>query len=103
MNCNWSGKIKVTLVFVSISWKKECWHNFKATSEEVIAIHSEKMKAKYIKKTYERVFFVTLQAGISQLHYELFSSKIIFRGFDWMTPSNDYFSLDDYLNKTLEK
>ena len=82
MNCNWSGKIKVTVVFVYISWKQEYWHNFKATSEEVIAIRSEKMKAKYIKKKYERVFFATLQAGISQLHYELFSSKIIFRGFD---------------------
>ena len=50
MNRNWTGKIQVTLLFVYISWKKELWHNFKASSEEVIVMRSEKMNAKYIKE-----------------------------------------------------
>ena len=42
---------------------------------------------------FERVFFVNLQVGISQLHYELTFSQIIFRILIKWTPLNDYFSL----------
>ena len=41
MNRNWTDKIQVTLLFVSISWKKEYLHDFKASLEEVIVMLSE--------------------------------------------------------------
>ena len=66
-------------------------------------MHSEKMKAKYMKKMCEKVFFVNLQAGISQLHYKLTSSQIVFRDFKYLFRfifSNSYLS---FLHKILEK
>ena len=59
-----------------------CSHNFKASSEEVIAIRSEKIKENTRRRMFARVFFVNLQAGISQIHYEFTSSLIIFRHFN---------------------
>ena len=50
MNRNCIGKLQVTLHFAYISLKKLGWHTFKASSEEVIVVHSEKMKAKYTKE-----------------------------------------------------
>ena len=85
MNRNCTGKIQVTLLFVYISWKKEYLHNIKASLEEVIAMRSEKMKAKYIKEyvwAKSFFFFVKVQATISQLYYKLISSQIILRDFD---------------------
>ena len=55
-------KLQVTLLSAYISWKKLCSHTFKASSEEVIAVHSEKMKAKYIKKDVWNSFFRKLSA-----------------------------------------
>ena len=69
----------------SIPLKKVWSHTFKASLEEIIVMLSEKMKAKNTwRGMCERVFFVKLQAGTSQLHYELASSQIIFRDFDWI-------------------
>ena len=65
-------------------------------SEEVIVMHSEKMKAKYVK---ENVW----KAGILQLHYKLTSSQIVFRDFKYLFRfifSNSYLS---FLHKILEK
>ena len=35
MNCNWKGKLQVTLLSVYVSWKILCSHTFKASSEEL--------------------------------------------------------------------
>ena len=50
MNRNGTGKLQVTLLFAYISGKKLCSHIFKASSEEVIVMRSEKTKAKYMKE-----------------------------------------------------
>ena len=81
MNCNWTGRLLVTLSFVYISRKKLNLHDFKASSEEVIVMRSEKMIAKYMEDVWKS-FFANLHAGILQLHYELTSSQIIFKDFD---------------------
>ena len=46
---------------------------------EVIVICSEKIKDKIRKGVSVKFFFVNLQAGILQFHYELTFSLIIFR------------------------
>ena len=51
--------------------KKLCLHALRASSEEIIMMHSGKMKAKYMKKVIikmmcERVFFVNSQAVASR-------------------------------------
>ena len=50
-------KLQVTLLFAYISWKKLFSHTFKASLEEVIVMHSEKMKAKYMKDDVWKSFF----------------------------------------------
>ena len=78
---------EVTLLFVYISWKKLCSHTFKASSEKVIVMYSEKwfILRKWGQNAWrsmsERVFFVNLQVGISQFRDRLTSSHIIFRDF----------------------
>ena len=47
-------------------------------------VYSEKMKTKAWRRMCERGFFVNLQVDISQLHYRLTSSQIIFRYFKYM-------------------
>ena len=59
-------------------------HSLKASLEEVIVKHSEKIKVKYMKEDAWKSFFVNLQAGISQLHYRLTSSQTIFRDFKYL-------------------
>ena len=78
MNRSLAGKLQVTLLSTYISWKKLCSHTFKDSPEDVIVMCSYKMKAKYM---YERVFPITLQVYISQIHYRLTYSQIIFRDF----------------------
>ena len=51
-------------------------------------VYSEKMKedvgnGRAWRRMCERVFFVNLQIGISQLHYRLTSSQEIFRNFKY--------------------
>ena len=55
-NCTWENvkcliQHKENWLSIYISWKKLCSHTFKASSEEGIVMHSEKMKAKYMKQT----------------------------------------------------
>ena len=50
MNRNWTGTLQVTLLSTYISRKKLCAQTFKASSEEVILMYSEKMKSKSMKK-----------------------------------------------------
>ena len=50
MNRNWAGKLQVILLFGYITRKKLCSQTFKASSEEVIVMRSEKMKEKYMKE-----------------------------------------------------
>ena len=57
MHRNWTGKLQVTLLSAHISRKKLCSQTFKASSEEVIVMYSEKMKAKYMKEDVWRSFF----------------------------------------------
>ena len=57
MSRNWTGKLQVTLLSAYISWKKLCSHTFKAFLEEVILMHSDKMKAKYMKEDMWKIFF----------------------------------------------
>ena len=57
MNRNWTGKLHVTLLSTYISRKKLCSQTFKASSEEVILIYSEKMKAKFMKKNVWKSYF----------------------------------------------
>ena len=57
MNRNWTGKLQVTLLSTYISRKKLCSQTFKASSEEVILMYSEKMKAKCMKKDVRKSFF----------------------------------------------
>ena len=57
MNRNWTGKLQVTLLSTFMSRKKLCSQTFKANSEEVILMYSEKMKAKCKKKDVWRSFF----------------------------------------------
>ena len=51
----------------------------------------------------KRVFFVNLQAGISQLHYELTSSQIVFRDFKYLLRFIFWNSYLSFLHKVLEK
>ena len=82
MNRNWTGKLQVTILSAYISWKKLCSHTFKPYLEEVIGVHHEKMKAKYMKEdVWKSFYFVNLEAGILQLHYKLTYSEIFCRDF----------------------
>ena len=78
---NWTGKLQVTPLLAYISWKKLCSRTLKVSSEKVILMSSEKMKAKCMKEDVWKSFFVNFQGGISQLQYELTSSQKIFRDF----------------------
>ena len=53
----------------------------KAFLEEVIVMHTQKMRAKYMKEDVWKSFFVNLHVGISQLHYRLASKQYIIRDF----------------------
>ena len=53
----------------------------KAFLEEVIVMHTQKMRAKYMKEDVWKSFFVNFHVGISQLHYRLASKQYIFRDF----------------------
>ena len=64
MNRDWTSKLQVILLAAK---KKLASHTFKASWEEVIVMHSGKMKAKYMKEDEWKSFFVNLQADISQL------------------------------------
>ena len=57
MNLNWTGKLQVTLFSTYIFGKKLCSQTFKASSEEVILMYSEKMKVKCMKKDVWKSFF----------------------------------------------
>ena len=58
MHRNWIDKLQVALLPAYISWKKLWSHTFKVSSEEVILMHSEKMKAKYKKDdVWKKSFF----------------------------------------------
>ena len=57
MNRNWTGKLQVALLSVYISWKKLYSHTFKASSEELITMYSQKVKAKYMKEDVWKSFF----------------------------------------------
>ena len=57
MNRNWTGKLQVTLLSTCISRKKLCSQTFRASSEEVILMYSEKMKSKCMKKSAWKSFF----------------------------------------------
>ena len=93
INRNWAGKLLVTLLAAYIFWKKLCSQTFKDSSEEVFRENIGKMD--------ERVFFVNLQVGISQLHYRLTSLHKQFSGkLSKWTHLNGYFSI---LCKMLEK
>ena len=81
MNRNGTGKLQVTLLFAYISGKKLCSHIFKASSEEVIVMRSEKTKAKYMKENVWKSFFINVQVTISQLHYKSTSSQMVFKYF----------------------
>ena len=56
MNRDWTGKLQVTLLFAYISWKKMCAHIFNASSEELIMMHHEKTKAKYMEEDERKIF-----------------------------------------------
>ena len=98
MNRDWTGKLRVML----LSAERNCTRstlfggsNRDASWENEGKIHEKKMC--------KRVFFVNLQAGISQLHYKLTSSQIVFRDFKYILRfifSNSYLS---FLHKMLEK
>ena len=82
MNCNGTGKIQITLLFVYISWKRDRLYNFKASLEEVIVMLSETMNAKYIKSMCKRVFFFCKLEGwhhAESLWIEFFTDN--FQGF----------------------
>ena len=81
MNCNWTGKLQVTLLSAYISRKKLCSLTLKAPSEEVILTYSAKMKAKYIKEDVWKSFFIQLQVNISQLHNRLTSPQTDYSNF----------------------
>ena len=53
MNRNWTCKLEVALLFAYTSWKKLCLHAFKAFSEEVIVMRSEKTKTKYMEDVWK--------------------------------------------------
>ena len=77
MNRDGTGKLQAAL----LSAERNCARTL-SSSEEVIVMHSEKIKAKYMKEYVCKIFFfVNLQVGLSQLHYRLTSSQIIFRDF----------------------
>ena len=57
MNRKWAGKLQVTLLSTYIFGKKLCSQTFKTSSEEVILMYSEKMKAKCMKKDVWKSFF----------------------------------------------
>ena len=63
MNRNGTGKLQVKLLFAYISWNKLYWYTFKAPSEEVIEMGSEKMKVKYIKEDVWKSFFCKPTSG----------------------------------------
>ena len=56
------GKIQVEplIIYIYISWKKECSHNFNVSSEETTAMRYERIKAKYIKEYVWKSFFCKL-------------------------------------------
>ena len=81
MNRNWPGKL---LLCAYISWKKLCSHTFKASSEKVIVCILRKWRLNARKRVCERVFFVSLQVGISRLHYNLTSSQTVIRDFKYI-------------------
>ena len=47
----------MSLLFAYISLMKLCSHTFKVSSEEVILMRSEKMKAKHMKEDVRKSFF----------------------------------------------
>ena len=68
MNCNWTGKLQVTLLSAYISRKKLCSQTFKASLEELIVMHSEKMKAKYMKEdVWKSLFLLTCRLASRNL------------------------------------
>ena len=50
MNCNETGKLQLTLLSAYISWKRLSLHTLIASLEEVIVMHYEEVKAKYMKE-----------------------------------------------------
>ena len=57
LNRNWTSKLQVTLLSTYISRKKLCSQTFKASSEKVILMYSQKMKSKCMKKDVWKSFF----------------------------------------------
>ena len=57
MNRDWTGKLQVTLISTYISRKKFCSQTFKASSEELIVMYSEKIEAKCMKEDVWKRFF----------------------------------------------
>ena len=66
MNRNWTGKLQVTLLSALTFPEKLYSQTFKARSQKVIVMYSEKMKAKFMKEDmWKKYFFVNLQIDIS--------------------------------------
>ena len=75
MNRDWTGKLQVILL----------------SAEKIVLAHSseevnrdafwENEAKTHESECIERVFFVNLHAGISELHYRLTSSQIVFKDF----------------------
>ena len=82
-NRNWTSKIQVILLFVFVSWKKECSRNFKTFSEEVILMRCEKMKRKKIKEYMWKSFYCKLAGWVlpNLLQINFFTDN--FQGF-WL-------------------
>ena len=56
----WNSDSDLFLWDIYISWKKLCSRTFKASSEEVIEMRSQKMKPKYLKEDMWKSFFCKL-------------------------------------------
>ena len=79
-------------------------HTFKPSWEEVIVMHSEKMKAKYMKEGVWKSFFRKLadwhRATSLQINFFTHSSQEFWESFKILTSSNGYLS---FLFKMLQK
>ena len=84
---NWLRWIVIEQVIKSnttFRWKKLCSHTFKASSEEVIVMHSEKMKAKYMKEDVRKSFFRRLASWHLGTPLQINFFRDIFRDFKYL-------------------
>ena len=99
MNCNWKGKLQVTLLSVYVSWNKLCSHTFKASSEELTWCFLRKKRQNTWRTMCERVFSVNLQVGLSQLKINFFQKQPS-RGVPWKRCSKQSVAKQLYWNLT---